>query len=224
MIQVSDNIRISRDNSSWCTYPGVISGCEVYIDRGLQVVVRPGKIALLNGYTVEILREIRDVGRVLPTLAHNRTDYVVAEVNGNSLYFRVIRGVESSDPVDHTPLSLQNGVLLSKLYVTYPCLSAKSIYSYNVLPVVGENLCFNFKPIGTFDGINNKALFPFKITPGYSMDLTVFGVGQTEGIDYSLREEETTGGQVYTVAEFTEPLAKDAELSADIYLGKIKLI
>lgn len=224
MIQVSDNVRISRDNNSWCTYPGVISGCEVYIDRGLQAVVKPGKLATLNGYTVEILSEVRDVGRILPTLEHNRTDYIVAEINGSSLYFRVIRGIESADPVDHTPVTLKNGILLAKLYVTYPCLSSKSIYVYNSLPVVGEDLCFNIKPIGTFDGVTNKALLPFKITPGYSLDLEVFGVGQTEGVDYLLREEETTGGQIYTVIEFIEAIPANAELNASLYLGKIKII
>jgi len=216
-------IPVKLDDSAWVSNPGVISGCEVFIHDGIYIGVKPGKLSLLNGYSVDIKATMFKVARVQPTEV-NRTDYVVAKVRHEALYFHCIKGDSLPDTWDHLPVVLKNGVLLAKLFVSAPLVGSESITVYNVFPVMGESQVNGCRPLTYPDGIIRRFTLPFQVNTGYAVDLRVYGIPQTEGEDFLVHNEIQPGGKVLTVLEFIhEAPGPGADISARLYLGKVKI-
>ena len=226
MSKTSFIIHNSSDKNTWAQAPGVVCGCDVFIHDGSRVGVKPGRLNLLNGYTAEILSEIRGVARVLPTDGTNRIDYVTVNSRGSEMNFHCIRGYPADvlQPNDHSPLTLRNGLLLAKIYASHPLVSAESIRVYNIVPVVGEGTVRGFRPLTYPDGITRKFTFPFQLNTGFSLRLELNGIPQSEVEDYIIYNEIQLGGMTMTVVEFIiEAPAKDSEMIATAYKGKTRL-
>jgi hypothetical protein len=214
---------VTLDNSTWASNPGVVSGCEVFIHDGLYIGVKPGRLSFLNGYSAEILETMYKVARLQATDT-GRTDYVVARARNKSLYFHCMAGEKLPDTWDHFPVAMKDGVLLAKLVVSGPLVSASSVTVYNVFPVSGESQIIGCRPLTAPDGINRKFMFPFQVNTGYAMDLRIYGIPQSEYADYTVSNELQPGGNILTAVTFLDEAPPiGADIIARLYLGKVKI-
>lgn len=224
MLRALNAIAHSDAPGSWVSTPGVISGCKVKIDSGLQVVVEPGKFTALNGWTAEIVTELASGVRVIPASGADRRDYIAAVIDsGGVVIQRFVDEDPTSNPLNQYPKLLKSGIMLAKLLVKYPTVGKDSIYVYQAVPITGEKTVPTVRPITIPDGSVTRFVFPYNIPADYSLGLTVGGVEQSEDGDYMRSHVTAPDGKTYTVVEFDEPPFPNADIRADIYLGKINI-
>lgn len=219
----SVNLTAPGSPNSWVSSPGVIRGCAVSIDTDLRLHVDGGKLFTLNGYAADIPYILRNVAIVPPAVSASRRDLLAATVENDGLSFHYLVGDSSNYPLNQFPVLLRSGVVLAKLYVTYPTISKDSIYVYNAIPILGEGVVSNCRAMSVPDGNRLDFLFPFKCAPMYAMNINVCGVPQSENRDYTVSYVLSIDGEEHTLIHFNEPLCQGVDVSADIYCGKVAL-
>ena len=176
-------------------------------------------MATPNGYFVEILEDIASAVAVPPAHSANRMDYLALMSEEHSASIQYLIGEESDDVLDQMPKVLRSGVLLAKVYVTYPTLSRDSVYIYRAMPSKGEQFLQAIRPTTLSDWVATDFIFPVRCAAGYAMKIKVYGVIQTEVEDYQI----LSYGSESTTVRFNEQIPPGADIIADVYAGLINV-
>ena len=208
--------------NSWIAPPGVIYGCKLRVEPGLSLTLEKGKVVTPNSYAIEISEDVRGAILVRPATSVNRMDYVALCATEGGASIRYICGEETDDVLNQMPKLLQSGVMLAKLFVTYPTAGPESVYIYHSMPARGEPIIRGLRSTTIPDGVRKTFVFQAPCPDGYSLYLRVYGISQRDGIDYVMEQAFDLDGPVTRVT-FDEAPPSRADISADVYAGSVRL-
>lgn len=214
----------NAEQHPWIEYPGVISGCEVYKGDGLELCIAPGRLSFTNGFSAKVTHPIEGKLRVVPPAGFNRLDYLVCRVREGSLDFILEQGNETNNSRHHNPRIMNDGILLAKVYVVYPCLGNESVFVYNIMPVKGEVSSFSFRPFDVPDGVKTSFRLSLPIKAEFGTRISVAGVPQDQFEDYTISDWMSPWGEYLSQINFDEAPGEGAEILAKVYTGKVRLI
>lgn len=202
-------------------HPGVIHGCGIFVHDHDHFGIMPGSMLFGNGFSLDVQAPVYDICKV-PYEKISTLYYIVATIDKQDVAFIIVDVKEAEKGhfiAGGLPLALNNAIVLARVRI--PRDPDAEITVYNILPEGEGNGLHDFRLLPEPDGYRAKFYLPVIVESHGSVNLTVDGIGQTEGEDYVVNVEKLSDGSLTSIISFlNEKPRKGSDIRATIYIGK----